>query len=180
MDTTERLKENVLDIIHGKARTDAGKCLGLTDFDLCFGQQTMDTVKILSDYFDKTEETFTVCLILKLKGGGRSYKPIKKDTKNSKIKGYKEEFTKASASVNRQALSPLAFVVDVERSLQAFATAVETNAEDALIKTMISSFTVSKLDEMKVDVSKKGGSSEGKIVKYAGRMFGLQSVVDKR
>jgi hypothetical protein len=42
----------------------------------------------------------------------------------------------------------------------------------------MSSFTMAQLDEMAKEVSQKGGSVEGKIVKYAGQMLGLQNVIE--
>ena len=111
------------------------------------------------------------------RGGARSIKPTKKDAKIEKTMGYKKALDEAHANVNRQVLTPLNFVGEVEKSLQSFATSIQTNAEDAILKAM-SSFTIAQLDEMTKDVSQKGGSVEGKIVKYAGHLLGLQKVIE--
>eukprot|EP00438_Fugacium_kawagutii_P029904 Skav200821 [mRNA] locus=scaffold4339:2106:2885:- [translate_table: standard] len=110
-------------------------------------------------------------------GGARSIKPTKKDAKLEKSMGYKKALDEASASVNRQVLTPLDFVGVVEKNLHTFANSIQNNAEDAILKAMMP-LSIAELDEMTRDVSQKGGSVEGKIVKYAGRLLGLHQVIE--
>ena len=175
--TLARLRKSIAEVVFANHPNTTKKMMAGTDLVLT----ALNPEKVIGGGNVRVKTALTngrlIRVAFRARGGARSIKPTKKDAKMEKSMGYKKALDEASANVNRQVLNPLQFVGEVEKNLQAFAGAIQNNAEDAVLKAL-STFTIAQLDEMTKDVSQKGGSVEGKIVKYAGTMLGLQNVIE--